>query len=55
MAIGTHDLGTVSGPFKYQAKKPKDIKFVPLGQTKEYSADQLMELYSVRSFCGSHT
>lgn len=30
VAIGTHDLGTVEGPFTYAAEAPKDIKFVPL-------------------------
>jgi phenylalanyl-tRNA synthetase beta chain len=30
VAIGTHDLGTVEGPFTYAAESPQDIKFVPL-------------------------
>ena len=48
MAIGTHDLDTIKGPFRYEAKAPKDIKFVPLSQTKEFNAAELMEFYSVR-------
>ena len=32
---------------RYEARPPKDIKFVPLNQVKEYDAQQLMELYSV--------
>lgn len=47
VAIGTHDLDTVVGPFTYDAKPPGDIKFQPLNQDKEYTATELMELYSV--------
>ena len=48
VAIGTHDLDTIKGPFTYDAKKPADIRFRPLNQTKEYTAVELMDLYSVR-------
>lgn len=47
VAIGTHDLDTIAGPFYYDAKAPSDIKFKPLNQTKEYTAVELMDLYSV--------
>ena len=47
VAIGTHDLDTLKGPFKYMAKNPDEIKFKPLNQTKEFTATELMELYSV--------
>lgn len=47
MAIGTHDLDTISGPFTYTAKPPGEISFKPLNQTKEYTATQLMSLYKV--------
>ena len=47
VAIGTHDLDTIKGPFKYMAKPPDQIKFKPLNQIKEFTALQLMELYSV--------
>ena len=47
VAIGTHDLDTIKGPFKYMAKPPDQIKFKPLNQVKEFTAPQLMELYSV--------
>lgn len=30
MAIGTHELDTLMGPFTYDVKAPKDIKFVLL-------------------------
>lgn len=46
VAIGTHDLDTVHGPFTYNAEKPADIRFIPLNQTKEYTAEELMVLYS---------
>ncbi|PSN33654.1 Phenylalanine--tRNA ligase beta subunit [Blattella germanica] len=49
VAIGTHDLGTVTGPFIYDAKPPADIKFQPLNQTKEYTAVELMSLYSTHA------
>ncbi|KAK6113564.1 B3/4 domain family protein [Brugia pahangi] len=37
VAIGTHDLDTVQGPFYYGAEKPADLKFKPLNRTKRYS------------------
>lgn len=45
VAIGTHDLDTVKGPFRYMAKAPQDIKFAPLNKEKEYTAEELMTLY----------
>ncbi|XP_048361348.1 phenylalanine--tRNA ligase beta subunit [Sphaerodactylus townsendi] len=45
VAIGTHDLDTVVGPFTYTAKPPSEIKFKPLNQDKEYTASELMDLY----------
>lgn len=45
VAVGTHDLDTVKGPFHYKALPPKDIKFIPLNQTKEYNGAELIELY----------
>jgi phenylalanyl-tRNA synthetase beta chain len=45
VAIGTHDLDTIQGPFTYEALPPKDIKFTPLNQTKEMNGDELMEFY----------
>ncbi|KAJ8022005.1 Phenylalanine--tRNA ligase beta subunit [Holothuria leucospilota] len=46
VAIGTHDLDTIQGPFRYNAEPPNEIKFKPLNQTKEYTAAEQMELYS---------
>ncbi|XP_062505124.1 phenylalanine--tRNA ligase beta subunit-like [Corticium candelabrum] len=49
VAIGTHDLDTLEGPFSYEALPPGEIRFKPLGQTKEYTAVELMELYKTDS------
>lgn len=49
VAIGTHDLDTISGPFTYTAKPPADIRFEPLNQSKEYTATELMSLYKTDS------
>ncbi|XP_066979481.1 phenylalanine--tRNA ligase beta subunit [Macrobrachium rosenbergii] len=46
VAIGTHDLDTIAGPFIYDAKPPQDISFVPLNQTQVFRADKLLEHYS---------
>merc|ERR1711963_1203663 len=49
VAIGTHDLDKIQGPFRYVAQPPNEIKFVPLNQVKEYTATELMDLYSTDS------
>lgn len=49
VAIGTHDYDTIQGPFTYDAKPPSDIKFIPLNQTKEFTAEELMQLYSTHA------
>ena len=45
VAIGTHDLDTIKPPFVYKALPPKEIKFKPLNQKKEFDAEELMEHY----------
>ena len=45
VAIGTHDLDTLTPPFTYEGLAPKDIKFKPLNQTKEFNGEELMEFY----------
>ncbi|MCP9261423.1 Phenylalanine--tRNA ligase beta subunit [Dirofilaria immitis] len=42
VAIGTHDLDTVQ-------EKPADLRFRPLNRTAEYTAEELMALYSTDS------
>lgn len=49
VAIGTHDLDTLQGPFTYDAKSPKDIRFIPLNQSKEMDAEELMNFYSTHA------
>lgn len=46
VSIGTHDLDTIKGPFVYDARDPKEIRFVPLNDTVERSAEELMDLYA---------
>ncbi|XP_051150004.1 phenylalanine--tRNA ligase beta subunit, cytoplasmic [Andrographis paniculata] len=45
VAIGTHDLDKIDGPFTYEALPPTEINFVPLKQVKNFRADELMEYY----------
>lgn len=45
VAIGTHDLDTLTPPFTYEALPPKEISFVPLNQEKKLDGEQLMEFY----------
>lgn len=54
VAIGTHDLDEVKGPFTYDARAPKDIKFVPLTHTdegREFDGASLMEHYETEVAC----
>ncbi|KAJ3084245.1 phenylalanyl-tRNA synthetase [Rhizoclosmatium globosum] len=45
VAIGTHDLDTIEGPFTYEALVPKDINFIPLNQTQSMNGEELMNFY----------
>nr|ODO02713.1 phenylalanine-tRNA ligase, beta subunit [Cryptococcus depauperatus CBS 7855] len=45
VAIGTHDLDTIEGPFKYMCKDPRQIKFAPLNKDTEHTAQELMAIY----------
>ncbi len=55
VAIGTHDLDTIKGPFTYEALPPEEIQFVPLNQTKSMNAVELMNFYEVSATkSGSH-
>jgi phenylalanyl-tRNA synthetase beta chain len=46
VAIGTHDLSKVKGPFTYEALPPEDITFTPLKQSREFNAKELLEYYA---------
>ena len=45
VSIGTHDLDTIQGPFKYQALPPHSIKFHPLNQEGDMSAPEMFEKF----------
>lgn len=45
VAIGTHDLDSIKGPFVYKALPPKEICFKALNQAKAMTAEELMVLY----------
>lgn len=47
VAIGTHDLDTIKGPFRYEALPPEKINFVPLTEDngKVYNAKELLNFY----------
>lgn len=45
VAIGTHDLDTISGPFTYTARPPAQIRFRPLNQSQELTALEMMSMY----------
>ncbi|KAJ2072290.1 phenylalanine--tRNA ligase subunit beta [Coemansia sp. RSA 2673] len=48
VSIGTHDLDTVQGPFTYEARKPEDIKFIPLNQTELMDGHRVIEFYGAK-------
>ncbi|KZT50432.1 phenylalanyl-tRNA synthetase [Calocera cornea HHB12733] len=45
VAIGTHDLDTITAPFSYEALPQREIKFVPLNKSQAYTCEEMMELY----------
>lgn len=45
VAMGTHDLDSIQGPFHYYGLPPKDINFIPLNQTKEFGGAELIDFY----------
>jgi len=49
VAVGTHDLDTVEPPFVYDAEIPSEIRFRPLNQSREFTAAELMAVYSTDS------
>lgn len=54
VAIGTHDLDAIKGPFTYDARPPADIKFVPLthaAEGREFTGDALLEHYATEASC----
>lgn len=51
VAIGTHDLDTIQGPFSYEALPPEQIEFAPLNQTRSMTALEMMKFYEVGFWC----
>ncbi len=45
ISMGTHDLDTIEGPFRYEAKAPESIRFKPLYQDKIVDGHELIKLY----------
>ncbi|CAG8475227.1 1973_t:CDS:10 [Acaulospora colombiana] len=45
VSIGTHDLDTLKPPFRYEARTPTNINFIPLNKEKSYNAQELMTVY----------
>ncbi|KRX03405.1 putative DNA binding domain [Pseudocohnilembus persalinus] len=45
VAIGTHNLDTIEGPFVYDALKPEEIKFAPLNIENEMTGQEIMDHY----------
>ncbi|WVR05649.1 phenylalanine-tRNA ligase, beta subunit [Kwoniella sp. DSM 27419] len=54
VAIGTHDLDTIEGPFRYMCKDPKEIKFAPLNKDTEHTAEELMTIYETDRHLGKY-
>lgn len=54
VAIGTHDMDTVKGPFSYDARSPEAIEFVPLTHSStdtSFNAKALLEHYETDVSC----
>jgi len=51
VAIGTHDLDSVEGPFTYDARDPQAIEFVPLTHSTSFTSKDLLELYETDATC----
>jgi len=45
VAIGTHDLDTIEGPFTFDALPQKDISFIALGEEKKMNVEELFHYY----------
>lgn len=53
VAIGTHDLDAIEGPFRYACVRPTDIRFVPLTEsgTREFNGKELLDFYRTDATC----
>ncbi|CAI8508226.1 unnamed protein product [Hanseniaspora opuntiae] len=46
VAMGTHNLDSIKGPFYYRALPKDDFKFIPLNQTKEMTGGEIVDFYN---------
>ena len=46
VAMGTHDLDSIQGPFYYRALPKDSFKFTPLNQTKEMTGGEIVDFYN---------
>lgn len=54
VAIGTHDMDTVEGPYTYDARPGSEINFVPLTpDDRSFNASELLEFYETQA-AGKH-
>eukprot|EP00934_Nitzschia_sp_Nitz4_P003455 Nitzschia sp. Nitz4//scaffold45_size130396//61873//63798//NITZ4_003450-RA/size130396-processed-gene-0.187-mRNA-1//1//CDS//3329552401//3445//frame0 len=54
VAIGTHDMDTIQGPYTYDARPGADINFVPLTpDDRSFAANELLEFYETQA-AGKH-
>lgn len=52
VAIGTHDMDAVKGPFSYDARDPQAITFKPLThESRSFSGKELLEFYETDASC----
>ena len=52
VAIGTHDLDVVEGPFQYDAQPRDEVSFVPLTEEdKEWTGKALLDHYNTDPGC----
>ena len=56
VAIGTHDMDAVKGPFHYDARKPDEIEFIPLKSSDDtagqaFTGRTLLEHYETHPDC----
>ena len=54
VAIGTHDLDSIEGPFSYEGVAPEKIEFVPLNQNKKMNGVELMQFYEKDKHLGKY-
>ncbi|KAL6939882.1 phenylalanine--tRNA ligase subunit beta [Hanseniaspora osmophila] len=46
VAMGTHDLDSISGPFHYKALPKNEFEFIPLNQSKKMTGQQIVDFYN---------